>query len=157
MTLFEIRKQFGLSQAYAAKIAGLPLRTYIRYEGDNAYGSDLKRNAIIKIIVEKCEITEEKGVLTVNQIANGVCNVINREYQNVVSFCYLFGSYAKGYASEKSDVDLCVSTSLTGLDFVGLSEKIHQELHKNIDLIRLNIANNDLINEIMKDGIKIYG
>lgn len=74
-------------------------------------------------------------------------------------FCYLFGSYAKGYAKENSDINLCIATNLSGLKFVGLSGELRESLNKNIDLLRLlDIQNNiDLLNEIMKDGIKIYG
>ena len=157
MTLFDLRKEDGLSQLDAANICGVPLRTYVRYERDNDYGSGLKRTAMIKALNDKCEITEEKGVLSLNQIMKGVRNVIERDYQDSVSLCYLFGSYAKGYASDKSDVDLCVSTSLTGLDYAGLAEDLHRELHKTIELVRLNNASKELIYEIMKDGIKVYG
>ena len=71
----------------------------------------------------------------------------------------MFGSYAKGTAKETSDIDLYVSSSLTGLKFVGLIERLRQGLHKKIDLIRSSelVNNIDLMNEIMKDGIKIYG
>ena len=157
MKLFDLRKEYGLSQLDAANICGVPLRTYVRYERDNDYGSGLKRTAMIKALNDKCEITEEKGVLSLNQIMKGVRNVLEREYQDSVSLCYVFGSYAKGYASDKSDVDLCVSTSLTGLDYAGLAEDLHRELHKTIELVRLNNASGELIYEIMKDGIKVYG
>ena len=157
MKLFELRKEYGLSQIKAADICGVPLRTYVRYESNDEYGNVLKRNAMIFAINNACEITEEKGVLSSNQIIKGVCNVINNKYQDSVDMCYLFGSYAKGYATEKSDIDLCVSTELKGLDFVGLAEDIHLALHKKIDLIRLNNASNELLHEIMKDGLKIYG
>ena len=157
MTLFEIRKEYGLSQQAAANIAHMPLRSYVRYERDNEYGSVLKRKAIVESIIGECEITEEKGILSLNQIIKGVNNVIARDYQESVSLCYLFGSYAKGYATEKSDVDLCVATELTGLDYVGLAEDIRLELHKKIDLLRLKNIGDDLLIEIMKDGIKIYG
>lgn len=157
MKLFDLRKEYGLSQLDAANICGVPLRTFIRYERDNDYGSALKRTAMINAINDKCEITEEKGVLSLNQIMKGVRNVIEGKYQNSISFCYLFGSYAKGYATEKSDVDLLVSTDLKGFDYVGLVEDFHRELHKNIDLIRLDNANSELIFEILKDGLKIYG
>ena len=157
MTLFDLRKEYGLSQLDAANICGVPLRTYVRYEGNNDYGSGLKRTAMIKALNDKCEITEEKGILSLNQIMKGVRNVIEKDYQESVSLCYLFGSYAKGYASDKSDVDLCVSTSLTGLDYAGLAEDLHRELHKTIELVRLNNASGELIYEIMKDGIKVYG
>lgn len=157
MTLFDLRKEYGLSQLDAANICGVPLRTYIRYERDNDYGSGLKRTAMINALNDKCEITEEKGVLSLDQIMKGVRNVIEKDYQESVNLCYLFGSYAKGYASDKSDVDLCVSTSLIGLDYAGLAEDLHRELHKTIELVRLNNASVELIYEIMKDGIKVYG
>ena len=157
MKLFDLRKEYGLSQQKAANLCGIPLRTYVRYEADDSYGSALKRSAIIKAINDACEITEERGILSVEQIMKGVHKVIADKYQESVTLCYLFGSYAKGYASDRSDVDLCVSTSLTGLKYAGLAERIHEELHKQIDLVNLNNASNDLIYEIMKDGIKIYG
>ena len=77
----------------------------------------------------------------------------------IILACALFGSYAKGYAGDESDVDLCVCTSLTGLAFVGLIEELRLALHKKVDLLRLSdISDNlDLLKEIMKDGIKIYG
>jgi predicted nucleotidyltransferase len=66
---------------------------------------------------EKYEITEVKGILSVEQIIKCVEQIIKCveqiliNYQNEVSFCYLFGSYAKGYAKEDSDVDLCIHYS----------------------------------------------
>ena len=158
MNLLEIRTQFGISQLEAASTLNIPVRTYIRYEKDNSYGSDLKREMMIKSLVEHYEITETKGLLTVEFIKKEATKVFDEEYTGQIEFCYLFGSYAKGYAKENSDVDLCISTSLTGLRFVGLSESIRKVLHKKIDLIRFsNLKDNiNLINEIMKDGIKIY-
>ena len=62
-------------------------------------------------------------------------------------------------AKGNSDVDLYISSSLTGLRFVGLIEKIRQTLCKKVDLIRSSeLENNiELVNEILKVGIKIYG
>ena len=157
MELFDLRKEYGLSQLKAAEICGVPLRTYIRYERDDNYGSNLKRSAMISIINRVCEITEEKGVLTINRIIEVVHDLITKKYCDSVTLCYLFGSYAKGYATEKSDVDLLVSTNLQGLDYVGLAEDIHQALHKNVDLNNFNNSSSELLYEVMKDGIKIYG
>lgn len=159
MNLLETRTQFGISQLEAASALNIPVRTYIRYEKDDSYGSDLKREMMIKTLVDHYEITETKGMLTVEYIKKALKKVFDEEYAGQIEFCYLFGSYAKGYAKDDSDVDLCVSTSLTGLKFVGLSESIRVALHKRIDLIRFsNLKDSiDLINEIMKDGIKIYG
>ena len=67
--------------------------------------------------------------------------------------------YAKGYAEGKSDVDLCLSTSITGLRFVGLIERLRTSLHKKVDLLRIDDlkGNVELLKEIFKDGMKIYG
>ena len=157
MKLFDLRKEYGLSQIKAAEICATPLRTYIRYEQNDSYGSALKRTAMIAAISSACEITEEKGILSLDRIIERVRNVITEKYRDSVTMCYLFGSYAKGYATEKSDVDLLVSTDLQGFKYVGLAEDIHKAIHKNIDLNNFNNSSNELIYEVMKDGIKIYG
>lgn len=159
MELKEKRIGYNISQQKAADIVGIPLRTYVRYEDDDNYGDSLKRKAIINAIDEYCEITEDKGILSLEQIKTIVGDLFDSEYKGEIEFCYLFGSYAKGYAKDKSDVDLCVSTTLSGLNFVGLIERLRNVLHKRIDLIRLNNLkeNVELISEIMKGGIKIYG
>lgn len=159
MTLKELRTEYGLSQSEATSVLGIPERTYRRYEANEAYGSKIKRKAFIGMLKEHCEVTEEKGLLTIDQIKRKVGDLLTKEYRGQIDFCYLFGSYAKGLANEKSDVDLYVSSSLTGLRFVGLIEKLRQALHKKVDLLRTSeLKNNlELINEILKDGIKIYG
>ena len=80
-------------------------------------------------------------------------------YKDEISFCYLFGSYANGYANETSDVDLCISTSLSGLAFVGLIEELRENLKKKVDLLDVAQLNNNpkLMQEILRDGVKIYG
>ena len=159
MTLLETRKQYGISQLEVATLLEVPLRTYIRYEQDDNYGDKLKRQTMINLINEKYEITEEKGLLNIGQIKRALTTLFDNDYRGAIEFCYLFGSYAKGYATEKSDVDLCISSTLTGLKVAGLAEAIRGVLHKKIDLIRFDTLkdNLSLINEIMKDGIKIYG
>lgn len=159
MTLLETRKQFKLSQIQASTILGVPERTYRRYEDDDNYGDSLKRRMFIQLLNEKCEITEDKGILTIIDIKNLLTTLFDNEYKGEINFCYLFGSYVKGTPKENSDVDLYVSSSLTGLRFVGLIEKIRQTLHKRVDVIRNSELNNniELVNEILKIGIKIYG
>ena len=152
------RKQMGITIKQASEGAKVPMRTYIRYENDPDYGDELKRKAMLDAIRSNFEITENRGILKLSQIKDAVAEVL-RKHEGNVDFCYLFGSYAKGYAGDESDVDLCVCTSLTGLAFVGLIEELRLALHKKVDLLRLSdISDNlDLLKEIMKDGIKIYG
>ena len=47
----------------------------------------------------------------------------------------LFGSYAKGTANEKSDVDLYVDSGLKGMRFVGFMESVRKALNgKDVDI-----------------------
>ena len=75
-----------------------------------------------------------------------------------VKYCILFGSYAKGKATEKSDVDLLISTEIVGLRFFGIAERLRDALHKKVDLLDLRqLADNQaLIDEILKDGVRVY-
>ena len=158
MELKEYRLSLDISAKEASSSCGVPLRTYLRYEADDSYGSDLKREQIFSILKEKYSITESTGILKLETLKS-IVNSILLKYKNDVSYCYLFGSYAKGYAKKDSDVDLCVSTSLKGFAFLGLVEELRQSLNKKVEVIRSNdLCNNvELINEIMKSGIKIYG
>lgn len=159
MNLYETRKRYGLGQAEAARIAEIPLRTYRRYESDDDYGDSLKRSALISRLNAECEITEEKGLLTIERIREDLCELFQKEYKGKVHFCYLFGSYAKGCAKPESDVDIYVSSSLKGIAFLGLMERVRQRLHKKVDVIRDSEldGNWELVYEILKDGIRIYG
>ena len=156
--LKQYRKEKGITIDQACIIIGVPRRTYIRYENELNYGEELKRERMIEKLKEELEITENKGILTIEQIKNIVSTVFS-PYAEQISFCYLFGSYAKGYAKDTSDIDLCIKTSLSGFAFVNLIGQLSESLHKKVDLLKINdMANNiDLIEEIMKDGIRIYG
>ena len=58
-----------------------------------------------------------------------------------------------------SDVDLFISANVKGLKFYGLVEGIRAVLHKKVDVLNINQLkdNLELTEEILKDGIKIYG
>lgn len=76
-----------------------------------------------------------------------------------MEYCYLFGSYAKNNPKENSDIDLLVKTSISGLKYYEMTEKLREELKKKVDVLSFEqITNNpNLLNEILRDGIKIYG
>ena len=57
MTLLEIRKKYELTQSSAADALNIPIRTYIRYEENNNYGSELKRNMMLATLQKKYEKT----------------------------------------------------------------------------------------------------
>ena len=154
MDIKETRNLYGLSQLEAAAIVNIPVRTFRRYECNEHYGSPLKREIIIDKINKHCEITEEKGLLTVDKIKELLLPILNK---HKINYCYLFGSYAKGTPRENSDIDLLIDTDLTGFDFFGLIEEIRSALHKKIDLLRLKDLTNDnpIVMEILKEGIRL--
>ena len=70
----------------------------------------------------------------------------------------LFGSVAKGTATEHSDIDLMVDSGLKGLRFVGLMEAVHNAVLLPIDLLDVShIEKGSKIDrEIRETGVVIY-
>ena len=70
----------------------------------------------------------------------------------------LFGSYGKGTANEKSDVDLLVDSGLRGLRFVGLLQDVQNAVNKYVDLFDIShIESGSMIDhEIRQTGVTIY-
>ena len=116
----------------------------------------LKYQYLIQKISQYGFVDENHGVLSKDDIVRS-CNLVFQNYP--VEYCYLFGSYAKGLASETSDVDLLLRTDTTGIKFYGLVERLREALKKNVDVLEVRqLTNNpELINEILRDGVKIYG
>lgn len=156
MTLRELRKNKGLTQKQAADFLGVPLRTYSNYENDLRKQGDIKYKYMVESLYDYGCIDEENGVLNLDEIKKICISVLSK---HPVEYCYLFGSYAKGKAKPTSDVDLLICTSLSGLKFFGLVEELREQLKKKVDVLdQKQVTNNfELTNEILKDGIKIYG
>ena len=154
--LKSIRTAKHLTQKEAASLIGVSLRSYISYESNPEKEGSLKYRFFLQELERINPIDEEHGVLPLTDIKKIVGSILS-EYD--VEYCYLFGSYAKGKATGSSDVDLLISTKITGLKFYGLVEQLREGLHKKIDLldVRQLTANSELLNEVLKDGIKIYG
>ncbi len=156
MTLKELRKKHKLTQEECANYLGVPLRTYQNYERVDVDTQSIKYKFMLEKLQQYGYIDEEHGLLTIESITQ-ICEPICKEYG--VKYCYLFGSYAKGKATETSDVDLLVSVELSGMKFFELVEVMRESLKKKVDLLNQDqIKDNfDLVNEILKDGIRIYG
>lgn len=154
--LKEIRKRNQLTQSETATLLGMSLRSYKYYENDPSKRETLKYKAILKILEDRFKLDEEHGILSLEEIKETVARVFE---VHDVNFCYLFGSYAKGCPEELSDVDLLIDTNVDGLKFFGLAEELRETLHKKVDLLNLRqlFNNEELLKEILKYGIKIYG
>jgi len=154
--LKELRIEKKLTQPQVADLVGISLRSYKSYENDPSKKDTLKYNYILEKLKTINPIDEEHGILEIEDISKK-CSSVFSKYD--IKFCYLFGSYAKAKATPKSDVDLLISANIKGLQFYGLVEDIRTALNKKVDVLDINQLkdNLDLTEEILKDGIKIYG
>jgi len=156
MTLKELRISKGLTQTECAKYLNIPPRTYWTYESDESKTNSIKYQYMLNKLAEYGRVDETHGILTIEQIKE-ISGRIFSDYK--VDYAYLFGSYAKGKATETSDVDLLVAMPIDGIQFYELIERLREELKKKVDLLDVGQLdnNNALVQEILKDGIKIYG
>lgn len=154
--LKELRIDKKMTQQQVADLVGISLRSYKSYENEEAKRGTAKYNYIVSELEKINPIDEEHGILEIEDIVKK-CSKVFKDYD--IKYCYLFGSYAKATAKHTSDVDLLISTNVKGLEFYALVENIRTVLHKKVDVLdskQLN-QNPELTEEILKDGIKIYG
>lgn len=156
MPIKQLRIDKGMTQKQCADYLQIPVRTYKRYESNESKINSFKYKYIIDRLNEYGLIDEEHGKLTIDDIKK-ICTDVFKNYS--VDYCYLFGSYAKGKETEQSDVDLLVSVPLDGLKFYELVEVLRENLRKKVDLLDVSQLNKNpaLLQEVLKDGVKIYG
>lgn len=72
----------------------------------------------------------------------------------------LFGSYAKGEATEKSDIDIAalVDDEMSIISFCDIADKVINELGKNVDFLYAGdiIPGGKIDLELKKDGVLLY-
>ena len=156
MTLKELRKHKKLTQTECAAYLGVPVRTYQNYENDVRKRNSIKYEYMMRKLERYGYIDESHGVLGIENIRD-ICSEVFDRFN--VDYCYLFGSYAKGKAKENSDIDLLISTKEKGIRFYDLAETLRERLKKKVDVLNREQLNNNgsLLDEILKDGVKIYG
>lgn len=71
---------------------------------------------------------------------------------------YLFGSYAKGTANEKSDVDLLVEKGelMSLLKLFGMRQMVQEALNLSVDLVTTTGIGDDFRKEIAGTEILLY-
>ena len=146
------RKELGLTQEQAAKACGVSRRTYQTYEETNTVNTTLQ-----KLIAEIEELyNPNKIVYNVKTIKN-ICKSIFIKNPEV-ECAYLYGSYARGEATGKSDIDILVVCHGMGLKFFGMAADLEEALHKEVDLqTHEQVGDNaDFLENILVEGIKIY-
>ncbi len=97
-----------------------------------------------------------EAAYTVNQIKDILSPVFEAHH---VRRAVLFGSYAKGTARAKSDIDILVDSGLRGLAFYGLLEDVSTALENEVDLLDISQIRPEsrVDREIKSSGVVIYG
>ena len=146
--LKKTRIEKKMTQQQVADLVGISLRSYKSYENDEKKQGSLKYNYILEKLSKINPIDEEHGIVDIGYITEKCGNVFQK-----------YDVDAKSKAKPTSDVDLLISANVKGLKFYGLVEEIREALHKKVDVLEINQLkdNLELTQEILKDGIKIYG
>ncbi len=156
----QIRLNTLMTQEEFSNLLGIPLKTIRNWEQEIRTPSKWTRDLIIdKVLRYKHEKTicfdEETGVLSylsIKKIVESVASKYN------VDKIYLFGSYAKGEATNSSDIDLYMESNLYGLEYFEFIEMLREEIGKKVDVFsnRTIEKNSKLDQEIKGSGVLIY-
>ena len=96
-------------------------------------------------------------MLSINDIKTAVAPLV-KDYP--VRRVILFGSYARGDATNISDIDLIIDSGgqLNGFDFFGIVGTIVKTMPIKVDVFELNeiIKPSEFYNSIIKEGVTIY-
>ncbi len=159
MTMNELkqkRKKLGLTQAQAAEACGVSRRTYQTYEEQEVVNKTFEE--LRQKLNDLGVLDNSNYVLSLKYIKK-ICTEVFATMFPEVKAAYLFGSYARGEATGKSDIDILVVCPPMGMKFYGIAADLEEKLHKQVDLHthRQLIRNEVFAEEVLKEGIKIYG
>ena len=97
-----------------------------------------------------------KKIYSIDEIKQKVTPILKKAQ---VKRAILFGSYAKGTADERSDIDIYIDSGgyLDGLNFFGVYGRVEERLKKRVDLIEASdvITDSKVYNEIFSTGVDI--
>lgn len=96
-----------------------------------------------------------KRIYTIDEI-KAIVTPIAKKYH--IESVYLFGSYARGKATEESDVDLIVNfnSDATLLTLADVMEELKTALGKSVDIISHDSAPARLLFNILDEEILMY-
>lgn len=155
-TLKQIRKSLHMTQVDAAKVCGVSRRTYQEYEEKQTQNATF--DEILAKLKEMGITGKGPALLNIRYIKQKTSEIFAKYSE--VRCAYLFGSYARGEATTKSDVDIViVENEVMGLKFYGLAAELEGKLGKEVDLLshRQLSDNDEFLARVLTDGVKIYG
>ena len=151
------RKDLEITQLQAANACGVSLRTYQTYEETDNLNATY--DELLRKLNEMGILDGNNHIASVRGIKNACRQLFPKEYPEI-KCAYLYGSYARGEATGKSDIDiLVVLDKPMGLKYFAIAEDLKNILHKEIDLQSYEqlVNNAPMLKDILVEGIKIYG
>ena len=145
-----LRNKLGITQVEAASYIGISRRTYQTYE---------ETEQINEMYKKIHEALREMNTTYLNaKIIKDRCARVFVKYPEV-KCAYLYGSFARNQANKDSDVDILVVEHGMGMNFFGMAVELEKALDKRVDLqTHRQVAGDEFfLEQILKDGIKIYG
>jgi predicted nucleotidyltransferase len=156
----KIRHNTQMTQEEFSSLLGIPLKTLRNWEQGirkpNDWTKDLIIDQALRYKTEKnIQIDEETGLLSFMKLKRTVTSIAQKFDIDKI---YLFGSYAKGEATNTSDIDLYMESSLYGLDYFEFIEILREAIGKEIDLLsnRTIEEKSKVYQEILDSGVLIY-
>ena len=155
--LKDIRISKRMTQDEAALALGVSVRSYKSYENDKEKWSTLKYKYMAERLESHVSIDEKHGILTVEEIKRA-CKRVFAEYGSEVSYAILYGSYAKSKARRDSDVNLLISTRVTGLRLADMRARLEDVLRKRVSILERKKITPDgtLLDELLMHGVRVY-
>ena len=150
------RKDLEITQLQAANSCGVSLRTYQTYEETDTFNATY--DDLLRKLNEMGVLDGGNYIVSVKGIKNACRRLFKEKYPEIVC-AYLYGSYARGEATGKSDIDiLVVLDKPMGLKYFGISQNLQELLHKEVDLQSYEqlVDNVHMIKDILVEGIKVY-
>lgn len=93
-------------------------------------------------------------IYTINEIRERVVPIAK---QYGVEKVFLFGSYARGEATQDSDIDLRVDKGkVRGFAFGGLCNAFLDAFGKSVDVVTTSSLDTDFLSNIARDEVLIY-
>ena len=93
-------------------------------------------------------------VFTIEDIKKRVIPIVTKYWINTFS---LFGSYARGEATEDSDLDFVMDKGdLRGLQYVSLVQDLEDEFDCHVDVISKGSSNKKFLEAVSKEEVLLY-
>ena len=93
-------------------------------------------------------------IYTIEEIKNKAIPIV-KSY-GLKRLC-LFGSYAKGNATDDSDLDFIMDKGkVRGIEYISLVDSLEKEFGCHVDLISYGASDKNFINSVRKDEVLIY-